>query len=155
MSVQYKMSENPVSEQATSDIYNFSCLTCRQRKVRCDKHHPCSQCVRLEKPCSFVPPVRGKRRRKPPKEGLHAKLRRYEELLRSYGAKIEPTNDTEISDDISEQDINMNDDTSPHINDNNETFPHSRLITKDGTSRYFDKYVQFLRKSISLVAKLL
>ena len=153
-SEQFEMSDIPISEHTTSDIYNFSCLTCRQRKVRCDKHHPCSNCVRLEKPCNFIPPVRGKRQRKQPKEGLHARLRRFEELLRSYGANIEASNDNEISDDISQQDINMNDDT-PHTSDTTESFPHSRLITKDGTSRYFDKYVQFLRKSLYLITELL
>lgn len=136
------MSETLASEQAK--IKNFSCLTCRKRKVRCDRRHPCSQCVRLEKPCSFVPPVQGKsRRKKTPKEGLHAKLRRYEELLKSYGAKIEPIDDSDSLDGGSgfEQDIEMTDDPTLHINSRSEPFLHSRLVTKDGTSRYFDKCV--------------
>jgi hypothetical protein len=135
------MSDTPASERAK--VQKFSCLTCRERKVRCERRHPCSQCVRLEKPCSFVPPVRGKRRKKTPKEGLHAKLRRYEELLKSYGANIEPTDDSDSLDCGSgfEQDIEMTDDPTLHINSRSESFPHSRLVTKDGTSRYFDKCV--------------
>jgi hypothetical protein len=43
--------------------------------------------------------MRGKRpKTKAPTEGLHAKLRRYETLLKSYGAKIEATEDDEESD---------------------------------------------------------
>ncbi|KAB8228296.1 uncharacterized protein BDW43DRAFT_323019 [Aspergillus alliaceus] len=76
------------------DFKSYSCLTCRQRKVKCDRRTPCSNCVKAEKQCSFIPPVRGKRKRtKPPREGLHAKLKRYEELLRSYGVKVEPSDD--------------------------------------------------------------
>jgi len=146
------MPEAPASERSP-EAKSFSCLTCRQRKVRCDRRYPCSQCVRLEKPCSFVPPVRGKRRRKKrPKEGLHARLKRYEDLLKSYGAKIEPTDDTASLDDASgsEQDVSITDDAASHINGSNESFPHSRLVTKDGTSRYFDKCVcRCLLKSIA------
>lgn len=72
-------------------LKRFSCLTCRQRKVKCDRRDPCSNCVKAARECSFVPPVRGKRRRtKPAKEGLHARVRRYEEMLKSFGAKIDP-----------------------------------------------------------------
>jgi hypothetical protein len=40
-----------------------------------------------------------------------------------------------------EQDVNITDDAAPQINDNNESFPYSRLVNKDGASRYFDKCV--------------
>ena len=73
------------------DLKSYSCLTCRQRKIKCDRHNPCSACVKFERQCSFVAPVRAKRAKtKASKEGIHARLRRYEELLQSYGATIEP-----------------------------------------------------------------
>ncbi|KAF3063954.1 putative C6 transcription factor [Daldinia childiae] len=81
------------------DLKSYSCMICRQRKVKCDRRNPCSNCVKAEKQCSFVAPVRGKRKRtKLPKESLHAKLKRFEELLKSYGAKIEPSDDLDDSD---------------------------------------------------------
>jgi hypothetical protein len=94
----------PVSmaeESATRNdgLKSYSCLICRQRKTKCDRQNPCSNCVKSRRQCSFIPPVRGKRPRiKAQSEGLHAKLRRYEELLKSYGAKIEAIEDDEESD---------------------------------------------------------
>jgi hypothetical protein len=97
--------------------------------------------------CSFIPPVRGKRRRiKAPKEGLHAKLRRYEELLKSYGADIEPSDNGDVSDveKASEADVQIHEDADPGNKKRGGpiTFDETnrRLITKNGTTRYFDKY---------------
>ena len=140
---------------------SYSCLTCRQRKVKCDKRNPCSNCVKAEKPCSFVQPVRGKRKRtKAPREGLHAKLKRYEEMLKAYGAKIEPSDDLEDdgyeSGTLShEPDVEMDENSEPRVHDPDfggsfvleETKPH--LVTKDGTSRYFDRYVENYQLSVA------
>ncbi|KAI0395127.1 hypothetical protein F5Y17DRAFT_425318 [Xylariaceae sp. FL0594] len=32
-----------------------SCHLCRQRKVKCDRHQPCSNCLRARVPCTFPP----------------------------------------------------------------------------------------------------
>jgi hypothetical protein len=133
-----------------TDLKRFSCLTCRQRKVKCDRRNPCSNCTRAARQCSFIPPVRGKpKRRSTPKEGLHAKLKRYEELLKSYGADIEPSdNDNYVSDaeTVSEPDVQMviKDTESPKMSSGSpfafdET--KTKLISKNGSSRYFEKYV--------------
>ena len=138
------MAEQP---RPDADLKSYSCLTCRQRKVKCDRHNPCSNCVKAARQCSFIPPVRGKRKRtKAPKEGLHAKLRRYEELLKSYGAKIEPSEYDGDSDSetVSQPDAGMTEDADPR----SKTSPGSfvleemkpRLIDKEGSSRYFDRY---------------
>jgi hypothetical protein len=90
--------------------------------------------------------VRGKRKRtKVPKEGLHAKLRRYEELLRSYGANIEPS---EIGGDDSDLEAGSQVDVEMAENARSESrgeiasvAPEERFVTKDGSSRYFDRYV--------------
>ncbi|KAI1074379.1 putative C6 transcription factor [Whalleya microplaca] len=122
------------------DLKKYSCLICRQRKVRCDRRTPCSNCVKAEKQCSFIPPVRGKRKRtKPPKESLHAKLKRYEKLLKSYGARVEPSEDVNdsSSEAASQPDVEMDEDAG--VRDPvqlDETKP--KLIEKEDTSRYFD-----------------
>ena len=142
-----------------SDLSKFSCLPCRQRKVKCDRRSPCSSCTKALRQCSFIDPVRGKRKkRSAPKEGLHAKLRRYEELLKSYGAEVEPSdngnNNFSDAESVSEHDVQMADGDaestkmsagSPFTFDETKT----RLISKNGSSRYFDTYV-----SSSVVSKL-
>ncbi|KAI8958637.1 putative C6 transcription factor [Daldinia sp. FL1419] len=130
---------------AEDDLKSYSCIICRQRKVKCDRRHPCSNCVKAEKQCNFVAPVRGKRKRtKPPKESLHAKLKRFEELLKSYGAKLEPPDDFDDSDSESISHPDVEDEIvrsrSPSHSDPFFKLEESepKLITKEGTSRYFD-----------------
>jgi len=142
------MPQTLMAEQLGPDagLKPHSCLPCRQRKVKCDRHTPCSNCVKAGKQCSFIPPVRGKRKRtKVPKEGLHAKLRRYEELLRSYGANIEPSEIGGDDSDLeagSQVDVEMAEDTrSESRGEIASVAPEERFVTKDGSSRYFDRYV--------------
>lgn len=42
-----------------------SCVTCRRRKVRCDKQMPCSNCRRALIPCVFPAPGRAPRQARP------------------------------------------------------------------------------------------
>ena len=138
------MAEQP---RPDADLKSNSCVTCRQRKIKCDRHNPCSNCVKAARLCSFIPPVRGKRKRtKAPKEGLHAKLRRYEELLKSHGAKIEPSEYDGDSDSetVSQPDVDMAEDADPRSKTGPGSFAleemKPRLINKEGSSRYFDRY---------------
>ncbi|KAK0631392.1 fungal-specific transcription factor domain-containing protein [Immersiella caudata] len=51
---------------AVSSVMNpRSCVTCRRRKVRCDKLMPCSNCRRAQIPCIFPAPGRAPRRPRP------------------------------------------------------------------------------------------
>ena len=135
----------PASTSSASVAYHkFSCLTCRQRKIKCDRQCPCSHCVKNGIECYFVAPVRGKRKRtKPPREGLHAKLRRYEELLKTYGAKVEAASDTEDSDGDSPIPPQMETNTAglPKLVDN-RTFgvdqTQSKLVVDGDRTRYFE-----------------
>ncbi len=136
------------------NLKEFSCLTCRQRKIKCDRRNPCSNCVKAAKQCSFVLPGRGRQRsKKAPKEGLHAKLRRYEEILKSYGAKIDPSGNSNTSDveSVSEPDVEMAEDVDSRNKSRNGPFTFdetkTRLINKNGPSRYLDKYVCYYSKS--------
>ncbi len=46
----------------TAELNPRSCVTCRRRKVRCDKLMPCSNCRRAMVPCIFPAPERAPRR---------------------------------------------------------------------------------------------
>jgi Fungal Zn(2)-Cys(6) binuclear cluster domain len=75
---------------ATKALRVHSCVLCQQRKVKCDRKNPCSGCVKAGVECvSSAPAPPRRRKRKLPDVDLHAKLKRYEELLKSYGAKFE------------------------------------------------------------------
>ncbi|KAH8806099.1 putative fungal-specific transcription factor [Xylogone sp. PMI_703] len=131
------------------DLKGFSCLSCRQRKVKCDRRMPCSNCTKAGNQCNFIPPVRGKRRRmKPPKEGLHAKLKRYERLLKACGVQYEPSESSRFGDTDCESeptspaDTEMTEDTQSRKTDHNDPYGLNEntplLITNEGISRYLD-----------------
>jgi len=67
-----------------------SCITCRRRKVKCDKKTPCSHCVRARIECVFPGPRRAPRKsRKPPDGELLDRLRRLEGVVSSLNAQVE------------------------------------------------------------------
>lgn len=67
-----------------------SCVTCRRRKVKCDKKQPCSNCTRAKIECIFPGPGRAPRKsRKPPDGELMDRLRRLEGVVQSLNAQVE------------------------------------------------------------------
>ncbi|KAH4001225.1 hypothetical protein HBH70_008690 [Parastagonospora nodorum] len=67
-----------------------SCVTCRRRKVKCDKRHPCSNCTRAKIECIFPGPGRAPRKsRKPADAELLERLRRLEGVVSSLNAQVE------------------------------------------------------------------
>jgi hypothetical protein len=59
-------------------------------QVKCDKRHPCSNCVRAKIECIFPGPGRAPRKsRKPPDAELLERLRRLEGVVSSLNAQVE------------------------------------------------------------------
>ncbi|KAJ6789172.1 hypothetical protein PWT90_03296 [Aphanocladium album] len=152
--------EPPEAPRSGGDVsvktFSFSCLVCRQRKVRCDHVQPCSNCQRANIDCEYVAPVRGKRKRtKPPHETLHAKIQRYEGLLKTRGLDVEEGSAGHAASEDSLSESNETAD-SPTIlsapTPGNEPAPPMgfrsalirtagsgpRLVSKEGHSRYFE-----------------
>lgn len=68
----------------------FSCIRCFERKVKCDKENPCSNCVKSRVECVFrVPPAPRRRKKRPQEEILLARLKQCEDLLRSKGIEVD------------------------------------------------------------------
>lgn len=69
---------------------SFSCKQCFDRKIRCDKHSPCSNCVKSKVECIFrVPPAPRRKKKRPQEEVLLARLKKCEDLLKSKGIDID------------------------------------------------------------------
>ena len=67
-----------------------SCVTCRKRKVRCDKIEPCTNCQKAGIECVFPSPGRAPRRsKKPPDAELLARLRRLEGVVQKLGKGVD------------------------------------------------------------------
>lgn len=82
----------------------YSCIVCTQRKVRCDKAKPCSNCVKAGIECEVVPPPPPRRRkRKLDERELTRKLVKYEQLMEKNGidfrSSVEDATDSQYEED--------------------------------------------------------
>lgn len=116
-----------------------SCLRCAQRKVRCDRNSPCSNCRKSQAECLFVAHAPSRRRkRKRPGEDLLAKLKRYEGLLTSHGINFDGYDGPETTQysvpdkTIVHEGRNIKKEVSP-------TLQPGKLILENGELRYVDK----------------
>ncbi|PWY72353.1 hypothetical protein BO70DRAFT_389413 [Aspergillus heteromorphus CBS 117.55] len=79
--------DSHVSSHASQDSLR-SCITCRRRKVRCNKKTPCSNCVKAGIQCIFPPPGRAPRKSKRPQDAeLLSRLRRLEGVIEHLSEK--------------------------------------------------------------------
>ncbi|KIX96500.1 uncharacterized protein Z520_07766 [Fonsecaea multimorphosa CBS 102226] len=68
----------------------FSCIRCFERKVKCDKQSPCTNCVKSKVECIFrIPPAPRRRKKRTQEDLLLARLKKCEELLKSKGVDID------------------------------------------------------------------
>ena len=67
----------------------LACVPCQQRKVKCERRFPCSNCVKHNLRCVPATPTLQRKRRFPERELLD-RLRRHEELLRRNNIEFEP-----------------------------------------------------------------
>lgn len=73
-----------------------SCILCQQRKVKCDRQKPCSNCIKARVECVASPPTATRRRRRKfSEQDLGTRLRKYEQLLRKHGIKIDDEDEDE------------------------------------------------------------
>ncbi|KAH8905696.1 hypothetical protein BR93DRAFT_968935 [Coniochaeta sp. PMI_546] len=92
----------PPAAVVSAELNPRSCVTCRRRKVRCDKHMPCGNCRRAQISCIFPAPGRAPRRPRPkdpnalPKQHssereieLVKRLRKLEGIVEELSGQIE------------------------------------------------------------------
>jgi len=65
-----------------------SCVTCRKRKVKCDKKQPCTNCAKAHTECVFPFPGRAPRKPRKPQDGeLAERIRRLESMVQTMGTQ--------------------------------------------------------------------
>ncbi|KIW72514.1 hypothetical protein PV04_00699 [Phialophora macrospora] len=111
MSAQVPSPETPLraaQRQRAKPQRMLACVLCSQRKVKCDRQFPCSNCVRFRAQCVPATLTPRQRRRRFPERELLDRLRKYEDLLHQNNITFEPlhkevagqsANDTENGDD--------------------------------------------------------
>ncbi|KAJ5122007.1 hypothetical protein N7526_008944 [Penicillium atrosanguineum] len=88
----------PTAPRLAPDASSRSCVTCRRRKVRCNKRSPCSNCIKAGTDCIFPPPGRAPRKSKrPPDAELLSRLRRLEGVIEHLSGKNPEAASTSVS----------------------------------------------------------
>lgn len=143
------MSEIQAAQSAARTAKAYSCIRCFERKVKCNKESPCSNCAKAGNECIFrVPPAPRRRKKRTQEEILKARLTHYEDILLSKGIDVHrdgiraedlpattPSTmgrSTSISSPGSEL-------TTPNATESTETnFVKARLIVDQGRTRFVE-----------------
>ncbi|KAH7346294.1 hypothetical protein BKA65DRAFT_502131 [Rhexocercosporidium sp. MPI-PUGE-AT-0058] len=80
----------PGSIQPSKPQRVLACILCQQRKVKCDRKHPCANCVKARAQCIPATQVTRQRKRRFPERDLLDRLRKYEDILRQNNIKFDP-----------------------------------------------------------------
>ncbi|KAI9712728.1 MAG: hypothetical protein M1820_001350 [Bogoriella megaspora] len=78
------------SRAATKPQRVLACVLCQQRKIKCNREIPCSNCLKSGAQCVPAVPTARQRRRRFPERDLLERLNRYESLLRQHKIDFEP-----------------------------------------------------------------
>ena len=125
-----------------------SCVRCYERKVKCDRQKPtCSVCVRSNADCVFCVPPR-RRTKRTQEDLLIARLKRYEDLLRSKGIEPQSINNADEGEKQGDDDgittpsadARGAGETEPlDLRHSSPSFAPGRLISDQGRPRFIDK----------------
>ena len=132
-----------------SSRITYSCIRCSDRKVRCDRQTPCSNCVKYNFQCIFreLPPPRKKQKRVN-RDSLKGRLKRCEALLQKVGVDLNglpttseagqrsPGNGSEVP--VTEDSLKVPITTST-VSDKERPITTSQLLQSRGRSKYVDK----------------
>ena len=145
--VRSSIMENKSSSPRTKPPKTYSCVRCFERKVKCDKQHPCSACLRSNVDCIFR--ARAAPRRPPRQvadEAVLARLKYYEDLLRENGIDLASPSAT-----LSEAETTSPPHDAHHftgLKSNkplfNPNLSHGKFIVDNGKSRFIEKYASCL-----------
>jgi hypothetical protein len=166
---------NQTDQKHNSQLNPRSCVTCRRRKVRCNKREPCSNCVKAGIECVFPGPGRAPRKpRRAPDTELLSRLRRLEGVVDSLGgaAAIERLTlanssstppSTNVHDNDKSQASAPNDDICSYLDSDPRKAPVrkgtqeelGRLVVEEGRSRYVsNRFWASLGDQVSKIAKI-
>ncbi|KAK4504332.1 hypothetical protein PRZ48_005248 [Zasmidium cellare] len=86
------MSANTTTQPQHKPQRLLACVRCQQRKVKCDRSYPCSNCVRTgaQAQCTPASLTPRQRKRRFPERYLIERVKQYETLLRQHNIPFEP-----------------------------------------------------------------
>lgn len=127
----------PVQDAHGRVLNPRSCVTCRRRKVKCDKTHPCRNCTRQHIECVFPTPGRAPRKARKISDTrdveLLARLRRLEGVVKRMGVDPVTEEPTLAQDGATNSHANEEDSQPPKPHLNTSSCP-SEMATSSGAA---------------------
>lgn len=119
-----------------------SCVTCRRRKVKCDKTHPCGNCNRAHIECVFPSPGRAPRKARKLGEGrdkeLLERLRRLEGVVKGMGVEVPTSGKSGNKDGDSQTGSEARAGSGSGDTDDHRDVVDSNKSTKSWAERFYD-----------------
>jgi hypothetical protein len=133
----------PPSPVVAKITRGHSCILCQQRKVKCDRAKPCSNCIKARVECiPSAPTIPRRRRRKLSEQDIGTRLRKYEQLLKKHGVKFE--DDDLVDEPESSNSHNHVERGLPLDVPRAPRAERGMLFADKGNSRYVEKYANTL-----------
>ncbi|KAH8895436.1 hypothetical protein GQ53DRAFT_50721 [Thozetella sp. PMI_491] len=110
----------------------LACVLCQQRKVKCDRRFPCSNCTKSGAQCVPATLTPRQRRRRFPERVLLERLRKYEDILRQNNIYFEP-----LHGDATVGDKNSPNDDAMYHSDDDRPDPGQSPATTERSERTF------------------
>jgi hypothetical protein len=133
-----------VPSARSPELQQLSCVTCRRRKVKCNRRDPCSNCVKTGIACVFPASARKfERASKPPKIDVIDRLKRLEDMVKNIQHPIFPETTSPPMDTAGNGIVTAFEkcpflDTDPRVARQKHGSPEEfgRLMVDNGCSRY-------------------
>lgn len=143
------------SPQSAQPAHLRSCVLCRQRKVKCDRRQPCSNCIRAKASC-IHPPGAGRAAKRPRQQMDTKVLDRLSQLETTIRRLQKQTKDREADSQITSESVQAreNKGTVDDAIRRTETAPElGRLVVEESQSRYVSNVMWAdLTESVSLLS---
>lgn len=86
------------SSQSSKPQRILACVLCHQRKVKCDRKFPCSNCIKARAECIPATITKRRPRRRVSEQDMLDRLRRYEALLHHNNITFDPLHKESLRD---------------------------------------------------------
>lgn len=119
--------------QSSKPLRVLACVLCQQRKVKCNRQFPCSNCIKFRAQCVPATLAPRRRRRRFPERELLDRLRQYEGLLRRNNIKFEPLQRNASGETVSPNVEDGSDSDDDHQDSAGRDLPSpSTMVTSEG-----------------------
>ncbi|KAF5009747.1 hypothetical protein FDECE_4093 [Fusarium decemcellulare] len=131
-----QQNSNPTAASRSPRV--LACVLCQQRKIKCDRNFPCSNCIKASVVCTPSTPAPARKRRRP-NQVLQERLTKLEALLDQYSAAGPPPQTDETPQEASGASSAPS--PMPPSATSDSPLPAGKIVVEDGSVKFMDSYL--------------